>query len=93
MAPNLSVVEPPAPLSHNPRGIVSPFAQMARTHGMSSMCDAMVAVALAGSIFFSIDPAAARWRVALYLVLTIAPFAVVTPLIGPAVDRIRVVDA
>ena len=89
MAPNLSVVEPPAPLSHNPRGIVSPFAQMARTHGMSSMCDAMVAVALAGSIFFSIDPAAARWRVALYLVLTIAPFAVVTPLIGPAVDRIR----
>ena len=89
MAPNLSVVEPPAPLSHNPRGIVSPFAQMARTHGMSSMCDAMVAVALAGSIFFSIDPSAARWRVALYLVLTIAPFAVVTPLIGPAVDRIR----
>ena len=37
------------------------------------MCDAMVAVALAGSIFFSIDPSAARWRVALYLVLTIAP--------------------
>ena len=62
---------------------------MARTHGLSAMCDAMVAVALAGSIFFSIDPSAARWRVALYLVLTIAPFAVVTPLIGPAVDRIR----
>ena len=49
----------------------------------------MIAVALAGSIFFSIDPSAARWRVALYLLLTAAPFAVVTPLIGPLVDRIR----
>jgi hypothetical protein len=47
----------------------------------------MIAVALAGSIFFSIDPSAARWRVALYLLLTIAPFVVVTPLIGPAIDR------
>ena len=56
---------------------------------MGAMSDAMVAVALAGSIFFSIDPSAARWRVALYLVLTIAPFAVVTPLIGPLIDRAR----
>tara|TARA_Y100001960_G_scaffold185655_2_gene194540 strand:- start:2605 stop:3861 length:1257 start_codon:yes stop_codon:yes gene_type:complete len=53
------------------------------------MSDAMLAVALAGSIFFSIDPDAARWRVALYLVLTIAPFAVVTPLLGPLVDRVH----
>lgn len=53
------------------------------------MSDAMLAVALAGSIFFSIDPESARWRVALYLVLTIAPFAVVTPLLGPLVDRVR----
>ena len=53
------------------------------------MGDGAVAVALAGSIFFSIDPADARWRVALYLVLTIAPFAVVTPLLGPAIDRAR----
>lgn len=72
-----------------PRKVVTPFTRLARTHGLSAMCDAMVAVALAGSIFFSIDPSAARWRVALYLLLTIAPFAVVTPLIGPAVDRIR----
>jgi hypothetical protein len=69
--------------------VVTPFTRLARTHGLAAMCDAMVAVALAGSIFFSIDPSAARWRVALYLLLTIAPFAVVTPLIGPAVDRIR----
>ncbi len=53
------------------------------------MGDGAIAVALAGSIFFSIDPSDARWRVALYLILTIAPFAVVTPLLGPAIDRAR----
>ena len=68
---------------------MSPFTRFGRTHGLGAMSDAMLAVALAGSIFFSIDPDAARWRVALYLVLTIAPFAVVTPLLGPLVDRVR----
>lgn len=53
------------------------------------MGDGLIAVALAGSIFFSIDPADARWRVALYLILTIAPFAIVTPLLGPAIDRAK----
>ncbi len=67
----------------------SPFTRFGRMHGLGAMSDAMLAVALAGSIFFSIDPEAARWRVALYLVLTIAPFAVVTPLLGPLVDRVR----
>ena len=47
----------------------------------------MVAVALAGSIFFSVSPDAARDRIALYLAITMAPFAVVTPLIGPVIDR------
>ena len=49
----------------------------------------MITVALAGSLFFSIDPSAARFRVTLYLILTMAPFAVVGPLIGPALDRFR----
>ncbi len=49
----------------------------------------MITVALAGSLFFSIDPSAARFRVTLYLLLTMAPFAVVGPLIGPALDRFR----
>jgi hypothetical protein len=69
--------------------VVTPFTQLARVHVLSVMGDGLIAVALAGSIFFSIDPADARWRVALYLVLTIAPFAVVTPLLGPAIDRAR----
>ena len=49
----------------------------------------MITVALAGSLFFSIDPSAARFRVTLYLLLTMAPFAVVGPLIGPVLDRFR----
>ncbi|MFN0089652.1 MAG: MFS transporter [Acidimicrobiales bacterium] len=64
-----------------------PFARLARVHALSSAGDALIALALAGSLFFSIDPNQARWRVALYLLLTMAPFAVVAPLIGPLIDR------
>jgi Major Facilitator Superfamily len=56
-------------------------------HALAAAGDAMITVALAGSLFFSIDPSDARWRVGLYLALTIAPFAVVSPMIGPALDR------
>ena len=49
----------------------------------------MITVALAGSLFFDISPTAAKGRVTLSLVLTMAPFAVVAPLLGPAIDRIR----
>ena len=49
----------------------------------------MVITALAGSLFFDISPTAARGRVALSLVLTIAPFGLVAPFLGPAIDRIR----
>ena len=65
----------------------SPFQRLARVHAAATATDAIVAVALAGSIFFSISPDAARDRLALYLALTVAPFAVVTPLIGPVIDR------
>lgn len=68
---------------------VSPFNRLARVHAASAAADVAVAVALAGSLFFSIDPGQARWRVGLYLLLTLAPFAVVAPLIGPLIDRAR----
>ena len=58
-------------------------------HAASAAADVAVAVALAGSLFFSIDPGQARWRVGLYLLLTLAPFAIVAPLIGPLIDRAR----
>ncbi len=44
--------------------------------------------ALADSVFFSLDPNDARWRVSLYLLLTVAPFAVVAQFLGPLVDRV-----
>ncbi len=48
--------------------------------------DALLALALAGSLFFSISPEAARPKVGLYLLLTMVPFSVLVPLIGPWVD-------
>ena len=49
--------------------------------------DAAMIVALADSLFFSIDPSAARGRVLLFLIVSFAPFVIIAPLIGPAIDR------
>ena len=65
----------------------SPFARLARAHAAAVAGDTSIAISLAGSLFFSTDPKQARWKVAAYLLLTIAPFAVVGPFIGPAIDR------
>ena len=51
--------------------------------------DTLITIALADSLFFSIRPGAARGKVILYLLLTMAPFAVVGPLLGPVLDRSR----
>lgn len=67
----------------------SPFARLATAHVLGIAGDTLVTLALAGSLFFSISPGAARNRVALYLLLTMAPFAVVAPLLGPVLDRSR----
>ena len=69
--------------------VVTPFMRLARTHIFGVAGDTLITIALAGSLFFSVSADAARGRVALYLALTIAPFAVVAPLIGPAIDRAR----
>ena len=69
--------------------VVTPFVRLARVHAVSAASDGAITAALAGSIFFSISPDESRGRVALALLLTMAPFAVVTPLIGPAIDRVR----
>ena len=65
------------------------FSRLARTHALAMAGDTAITMALAGSLFFSISPTAARGRVALSLVLTMAPFAVVAPFLGPAIDRSR----
>lgn len=51
--------------------------------------DAFVAVSLAGTIFFSTSVDQARGRVVLFLLVTMAPFAVLAPFIGPALDRMQ----
>jgi Major Facilitator Superfamily len=51
--------------------------------------DAAMAVALANTLFFAAAAAESKGRVALYLLITIAPFAVVAPVIGPALDRVQ----
>ena len=56
---------------------------------VSGAADAFVTVALAGTIFFSTSVGQARGRVVLFLIITMAPFAVLAPFIGPALDRIQ----
>lgn len=58
-------------------------------HGVGALGDGMVAVALAGTLFFAVPLAAARPRVGLYLLVTVAPFAVVAPLLGRLLDGRR----
>ncbi|PPJ34447.1 MFS transporter [Nocardia nova] len=51
--------------------------------------DAAIAVALANTLFFASATAESKTKVALYLLITIAPFAVIAPLIGPLLDRLQ----
>ena len=51
--------------------------------------DAMIAVSLAGTLFFAAATDAQRSNVALYLLVTMAPFAVLAPIIGPTLDRLQ----
>lgn len=67
----------------------APFGRLALVHVLMTAGDTLVTVSLAGSLFFSISPEAAKGKVILYLLLTMAPFAVVAPLLGPVVDRSR----
>jgi hypothetical protein len=68
---------------------LDPFGRLALTHLLMVTGDAFMTVALAGSLFFSISPSAAAGKVALYLGLSVAPFAVVAPALGPLLDRSR----
>lgn len=67
----------------------SPFARLARVYAASLGGDAIVAVALAGSLFFTVPVDAARPKVALYLLVTMTPFAIVAPILGPTLDRVK----
>jgi hypothetical protein len=68
------------------RGALVPLAT---AQALAAAGDAFVSVSLAGSLFFNVSPNASREQVLLYLLITMAPLAVLSPLIGPAVDRFR----
>jgi len=65
------------------------LATLIEMTAVSGAADAFVTIALAGTIFFSTSVDQARGRVVLFLVITMAPFAVLAPFIGPALDRIQ----
>ncbi|MCW2527085.1 MAG: putative arabinose efflux permease, family [Pseudonocardiales bacterium] len=56
---------------------------------LSFGADAMITVALAGTVFFGASQGAQKTNVLSYLLVTMAPFAVVAPIIGPALDRLQ----
>ncbi len=58
-------------------------------HAASCAGDTLVALGLAGTIFFSVEAGEARDRVALYLIVTMLPFALLAPIVGPVLDRFR----
>jgi Na+/melibiose symporter-like transporter len=68
---------------------LNPFGRLVAAQAASMVGDACLTVSLAGSIFFTQPVGESRTQVLLYLLLTIAPFAVVGPIIGPALDRSR----
>ncbi|GAA3571086.1 hypothetical protein GCM10022419_059930 [Nonomuraea rosea] len=55
----------------------------------NSASDAMVTVALASTVFFGVPVGEARGSVALYLVITMLPFGLLAPFVGPILDRLR----
>src|SRR5918992_803501 len=65
------------------------FGRLLTYQALGAAGDALIAIALAGSLFFSVPSAEARDRVALYLLLTMAPFAIVAPFLAAVLDRRR----
>jgi hypothetical protein len=64
-----------------------PFGRLALVHTLFSGATTLVTISLAGSLFFSVSPSESKSKVLLYLLLTIAPFAVVAPALSPILDR------
>ena len=64
------------------------FRRLAETHAASVAGDTLVTIALAGTLFFQVPSAEdARQNVALYLLLTLAPFAIIGPFLGTLFAR------
>jgi MFS family permease len=58
-------------------------------HALSCAGDTLIAIGLAGTIFFNVPLGEARSKVALYLIITMVPFALLAPVVGPLLDHFR----
>jgi len=58
-------------------------------HALSCAGDTLIAIGLAGTIFFNVPLGEARSKVALYLLITMVPFALLAPVAGPLLDHFR----
>jgi len=65
------------------------LARLIQVHAFNSAGDATVTIGLAGTVFFSVSSTQAKGQVLLFLCLTMLPFTVVAPLLGPLLDRFR----
>lgn len=65
----------------------SGLSRLIELHAFNAAGDTAVAISLAGTLFFQVPTGEARDQVALFLGLTMLPFAIVAPLIGPFLDR------
>ncbi|WP_052185659.1 MFS transporter [Streptomyces purpureus] len=66
----------------------SGLGKLIELHAVNGAGDVMITVALASTVFFSVPTDEARGRVALYLAITMAPFTLLAPVIGPLLDRV-----
>lgn len=67
----------------------SGLSRVIELNAVNAVGDTLITIALADTLFFSAATSEARSQVALYLLVTMAPFAVVAPVIGPFLDRFR----
>jgi hypothetical protein len=63
------------------------FRDLALAQISSTAADTLVALGLASTLFFGVPSTEARGNVALYLLLTVAPFALIGPVLGRLLDR------
>ena len=65
------------------------MVQLFDLHALSCAGDTLIAIGLAGTIFFNAPLGEARSKVALYLLVTMVPFALLAPVAGPLLDHFR----
>lgn len=66
----------------------SGLGKLIELHAVNGAGDVMITVALATTVFFAVPTDEARGRVALYLGITMLPFTLLAPVIGPLLDRV-----